>query len=128
MRKKNTIAILWTILVSFPPNFGHTSFFDVNQYLLQYLALEYLWSSKGYVRYIFAILSFTSKRDCSWSQKNCFLLHFKSSFSSWDIQILQFYNLQNFNIKKNKIKQGQHNRNFEKFRERAKEQFDPLLI
>ena len=45
---------------------------------------------KGCVRYIFASLFFTSKRENLWNGKVCFLFHLKSSFRSWNNQILTF--------------------------------------
>ena len=50
----------------FFPNFGQTTQYypvNINQYLVKYLALGYVWSSKGYVRHSFAILLFMPKRD-----------------------------------------------------------------
>ena len=53
-----------------------------------------LWKSvvvlKGCVRYIFASLFCKSKGRHSWNKEKCFLYHFKSSFHSWDNQILTF--------------------------------------
>ena len=46
---------------------------------------------KGCVRYIFASLFCVSKRKHFQNKEKCFLIHFESSFSSWDNQILTFY-------------------------------------
>ena len=45
---------------------------------------------KGCARYIFASLFFKSKGEHLWNKGKCFLFHFKSSFRSWDNQILTF--------------------------------------
>ena len=45
---------------------------------------------KGCVCYIFASLFFMSKREHLWSKEECFLIQLKSSFPSWDNQILTF--------------------------------------
>ena len=45
---------------------------------------------KGCVHYIFASLFCMSKRKHFWNKEKSFLFHFKSSFCSWDIQILTF--------------------------------------
>ena len=47
-------------------------------------------SFKGCVRYIFASLFCKSKREHLQNKEKCFLLHFKSSSRSWDIQLLTF--------------------------------------
>ena len=41
---------------------------------------------KGYICCLF----FMSKREHLWNKEKCFLLHFESSFRSWDNQILNF--------------------------------------
>ena len=43
---------------------------------------------KSFDCYIFGSLFCTSKGEHLWSKENCFLLHFESSFRSWDNQIL----------------------------------------
>ena len=45
---------------------------------------------KSSVRYIFASLFFRSKGEYLWNKEICFLFHFKSSFRSWENQILEF--------------------------------------
>ena len=45
---------------------------------------------KGCVCYIFASLFCMSKREHLWKKEKSFLFHFKSSFRSWDNQILTF--------------------------------------
>ena len=55
---------------------------------------------KGYVRGIFYILIFKSKREHFWNYQKCILFHFKSSLRSWYIQILEFYNPKCYDILK----------------------------
>ena len=45
---------------------------------------------KGCVRYIFTSLFCMPKRKDLWNKEKKFLFHFKSSFRSWDDQILNF--------------------------------------
>ena len=45
---------------------------------------------KGCDRYIFASLFFKFKGEHLWNKEKCFSFHFKSSFRSWDNQILNF--------------------------------------
>ena len=49
---------------------------------------------KGCVRYIFVSLLCKSKGEHFWNREKCFLFHFKSSFRSWDTQILTFPDIQ----------------------------------
>ena len=45
---------------------------------------------EGCVCYIFAIMFYKSKWEYLWNKEKRFLLHFESSFRSWDNQILTF--------------------------------------
>ena len=45
---------------------------------------------QGCVRYIFASLFCMYKREYLWNKEKCYLLHFESSFRSWDNQISTF--------------------------------------
>ena len=60
------------------------------------LVSVYTWRIKKFLKVMsdifFAnllICFFNSKREYFWGQKTCFLFHFKGSFCSWDIQILE---------------------------------------
>ena len=55
-----------------------------------YLERTYNSRLKIYVHYIFDSLFFKSKREHLSNKEKCFLFHFKSSFRSWDNQILTF--------------------------------------
>ena len=46
---------------------------------------------KDCVRYIFASLFFKIKRERLPDQEKRFFFHFKSSFRSWENQVLKFY-------------------------------------
>ena len=64
---------------------------------------------KGCVLYILASLLSKSKREHLWSKGKCFLSHFKSSFRSWDNQILTFQILKHYDvIKCSSMKQQKH--------------------
>ena len=52
---------------------------------------EVLLKLKGCVHYIFSSLVSMSNREHLWNKEKCFLSHFKSSFCSWDNQILIFH-------------------------------------
>ena len=82
---------------------GMTQFFsflrDGNYCLLQHIKDRFRlititqWvrgNLKGCVRYIFTSLFCVSKTKDLWNKEKCSLFHFKSSFRSWDNQILNF--------------------------------------
>ena len=73
--------------IAFFPFLTHT-FFTCHE--PSWVGIKYWCNFKSCVHYIFASLSFMSKREHLWNKKECFLFHLKSSFHSWDDQILNF--------------------------------------
>ena len=55
-----------------------------------YFTLKALFFLKGCVRYFFASLFCVSKKSFLETRKSVFLFHFKSSFRSWNNQVLTF--------------------------------------
>ena len=53
---------------------------------------------KGCVRYIFISLLYMPKKEHLWNKEKCFLSHFKSSFCSWDNQVLNFQVLKSHDV------------------------------
>ena len=53
---------------------------------------------KACVRYTFASLFCTAKIEHFWNKGKCFLLHFETSFRSWDNQILTFQIFQCYDV------------------------------
>ena len=86
---------------------------QVFQAKLFIMPIFYIKPFKGCVRYIFASLIFLSKREHLWNKEECVLFHLKSSFHSWDNQILTIQMLQRHQMPKHETQNTFYRINWE---------------